>query len=84
MSNLYVRNTDKMRLLLLYLIHVDGGLESDRRRLEEVPESLTLEDKRAAINLQHLGVPTKKASTARRSKTINFMLVKSMPLIMYK
>ncbi|KAJ2305501.1 syntaxin binding protein 1 [Coemansia sp. RSA 2706] len=37
----------------------DSELDApDRRRLEEVPQCLSVNDKRAAVNLQRLGVPT--------------------------
>ncbi|KAJ2909303.1 syntaxin binding protein 1, partial [Coemansia aciculifera] len=42
--------TLEIRLLFLYLVHVNGGIASDRRRLEEVPQCLTDNDKRAAEN----------------------------------
>ncbi|KAI8325467.1 Sec1-like protein [Martensiomyces pterosporus] len=48
--------TDRMRLLLLYLVYADGATDVDRRRLQEVPQCLTKHDKCAAINLRDLGI----------------------------
>ncbi|KAJ2492649.1 syntaxin binding protein 1 [Coemansia sp. RSA 2050] len=56
--------TDRIRLLFLYLVHVNGGIALDRRRLEEVPQCLTDDDKLSAVNLCRLGVLTKVESQA--------------------
>ncbi|KAI7824165.1 Sec1-like protein [Kickxella alabastrina] len=52
--------SDRIRLLFLYLVYANGGSAEDRRRLEEVPQCLTINDKHAAINLRQLGIPTNK------------------------
>ncbi|KAJ1903600.1 syntaxin binding protein 1, partial [Coemansia sp. IMI 209127] len=39
---------DRIRLLFLYLVMVNGGNELDRRRLEQIPQCLTINDRRAA------------------------------------
>ncbi|KAJ1765348.1 hypothetical protein LPJ54_005361, partial [Coemansia sp. RSA 1824] len=41
-------DSDRIRLLFIYLVYANGSSESDRRRLEEVPQCLTINDKRAA------------------------------------
>ncbi|KAJ2724400.1 syntaxin binding protein 1 [Coemansia sp. Benny D115] len=53
-------DSDRIRLLFLYLIYVNGGKAQDRRRLEEVPQCLSINDKRAAVNLCRLGIPTNR------------------------
>ncbi|KAJ2027272.1 syntaxin binding protein 1, partial [Coemansia sp. S610] len=56
--------SDRIRLLFLYIVHVNGGIASDRRRLEEVPQCLTDDDKLSVANLCQLGVPTKVENQA--------------------
>ncbi|KAJ1751301.1 syntaxin binding protein 1 [Coemansia sp. RSA 1821] len=58
LDNNELDESDRIRLLFLYLVLVDGGNATDRRRLEEVPQCLSVNDKRAAVNLCRLGVPT--------------------------
>ncbi|KAJ2781953.1 syntaxin binding protein 1 [Coemansia javaensis] len=48
-------SSDRVRILFLYLVHIGGGSALDRRRLSEVPQCLTINDKRAAVNLRRLG-----------------------------
>ncbi|KAJ2124276.1 syntaxin binding protein 1 [Coemansia sp. RSA 720] len=58
MNGGFVDRTSLETRLISLLDDVDIDSESDRRRLEEVPQCLTINDKRAAVNLCRLGVPT--------------------------
>ncbi|KAJ2752950.1 syntaxin binding protein 1, partial [Coemansia nantahalensis] len=40
--------SDRIRILFIYLVCVNGGAALDRRRLEEVPQCMSTNDKRAA------------------------------------
>ncbi|KAJ1797122.1 syntaxin binding protein 1, partial [Coemansia sp. RSA 2399] len=57
-----IEKYDRIRLLFLYLVMVNGGNELDRRRLEQIPQCLTINDRRAAVNLRQLGIPTKNTT----------------------
>ncbi|KAJ2713599.1 syntaxin binding protein 1 [Coemansia spiralis] len=52
--------SDRIRILFIYLACINGGSALDRRRLEEVPQCMSTNDKRAAVGLRRLGIQTDK------------------------
>ncbi|KAJ1664398.1 syntaxin binding protein 1 [Coemansia sp. RSA 1646] len=62
-----IEKYDRIRLLFLYLVMVNGGNELDRRRLEQIPQCLTINDRRAAVNLRQLGIPTNDTTSYAES-----------------
>ncbi|KAJ1737638.1 syntaxin binding protein 1 [Coemansia sp. Benny D160-2] len=61
LDNQTIEKYDRIRLLFLYLVMVNGSNELDRRRLEQVPQCLTINDRRAASSEEnHPDIPVDK------------------------
>ncbi|KAJ1958431.1 syntaxin binding protein 1 [Linderina pennispora] len=58
LDNKNIRPSDRIRLLFVYLVYRNGGYAPDRRRLQEVLQCMTMDDKRSVVNLNKLGIPT--------------------------
>jgi len=59
--------TDKLRLLMLYIISQEGIKESDRKKLMQLA-GISTEDQSSILNLRYLGITLTKATKTRASK----------------
>ncbi|PVU96800.1 hypothetical protein BB559_002255 [Furculomyces boomerangus] len=58
LANHEMEETDRIRLLMIYLVAKDGIKDIDRRRLQEVLECMNIDDKRGLLNMNLLNVRT--------------------------
>ncbi|KAJ1920738.1 syntaxin binding protein 1 [Mycoemilia scoparia] len=73
LANTQLEDTDRIRLLMMYLVVKDGIHPLERRCLQEVLRCMDDEDKRAVLNMNLLNVRTdKRESDPPRSNKVRF------------
>jgi len=68
LSDPSVDTTDKLRLIMLYIISQEGIKDADRRRVMDLAK-ISFEDQACITNLRYLGVTLMKATRGSRKKS---------------